>query len=71
VTDPRARLTELLDHRAAREAALIDALDRGLRSRDELLDAAWGDAPPGLRDVAALSLAAHLEKLREEGRYAG
>jgi glyoxylase-like metal-dependent hydrolase (beta-lactamase superfamily II) len=71
VTDPRARLTELLDHRAARETALLDALDRGLRSRDELLDAAWGDAPPALRDVAALSLAAHLEKLREEGRVPG
>jgi glyoxylase-like metal-dependent hydrolase (beta-lactamase superfamily II) len=71
VTDPRARLTELLDHRAAREAALVAALDRGLRTRDELLDAAWGDAPPALRDVAALSLAAHLEKLRDEGRYPG
>src|SRR4051794_34957126 len=68
VTDPQARLTELIDHRAAREAALLAALDRGLRTRDELLDAAWGDAPAALREVAALSLAAHLEKLREEGR---
>jgi glyoxylase-like metal-dependent hydrolase (beta-lactamase superfamily II) len=71
VTDPRARLTELIDHRAAREAALIAALERGLRERDDLLDAAWGDAPPALREVAALSLAAHLEKLGEEGRLPG
>jgi glyoxylase-like metal-dependent hydrolase (beta-lactamase superfamily II) len=68
VSDPRARLSELIAHRNAREAALIEALDRGLRTQDELLDAAWGDAPVGLRPVAAHSLAAHLEKLRAEGR---
>jgi glyoxylase-like metal-dependent hydrolase (beta-lactamase superfamily II) len=68
VTDPRARLDELLAHRRAREAALVAALDRGLRTRDELLDAAWADAPPALRDAAALSLAAHLGKLADEGR---
>jgi glyoxylase-like metal-dependent hydrolase (beta-lactamase superfamily II) len=68
VTDPAARLDELIAHRHAREAALVAALDRGLRTRDELLDAAWPDAPPGLRDAAALSLEAHLGKLREEGR---
>ena len=68
VTDPAARLGELIAHRNAREAALIAALDRGLRGEDELLDAAWADAPAALRPVAAYSLAAHLEKLREEGR---
>ena len=35
---------------------------------DELLDAAWDDAPPELRPFAAISLRAHLEKLRAEGR---
>jgi glyoxylase-like metal-dependent hydrolase (beta-lactamase superfamily II) len=68
VTDPEARLSELIAHRNAREAALIAALDRGLRSEAELLDAAWADAPAALRPAAAHSLAAHLEKLREEGR---
>jgi glyoxylase-like metal-dependent hydrolase (beta-lactamase superfamily II) len=68
VADPAARIDELIAHRAAREAALVAALERGLRSEEELLDAAWADAPAHLRPVAALSLAAHLEKLREEGR---
>jgi glyoxylase-like metal-dependent hydrolase (beta-lactamase superfamily II) len=68
IFDPLGRLGELLAHRRAREAALLDALARGLRDEDDLLDAAWSDAPPALRPVAALSLAAHLEKLREEGR---
>ena len=64
----RALAPELLAHRAAREAALVAALDRGLRTRDELLDAAWADAPPGLRGAAGLSLDAHVNKLHEEGR---
>jgi glyoxylase-like metal-dependent hydrolase (beta-lactamase superfamily II) len=68
VWDARAKLTEYLDHRRDRERRLLAALDAGLRSRDELLDAAWPDAPPALRDAAAVTLAAHLEKLRDEGR---
>lgn len=68
VRDADGRLAELLEHRAAREAALVAALDRGLRSRDELLDAAWADAPPALREAAGLSLDAHLGKLQDERR---
>jgi glyoxylase-like metal-dependent hydrolase (beta-lactamase superfamily II) len=68
VQDADGRLAELLAHRAAREAALVAALDRGLRTRDELLDAAWADAPPALRGAAGLSLDAHVNKLHEEGR---
>jgi glyoxylase-like metal-dependent hydrolase (beta-lactamase superfamily II) len=68
VWDPAAKLDEYIAHRLARESALVAALDAGLRTRDELLDSAWSDAPPELRDFAALSLASHLEKLAEEGR---
>ncbi|MGH2947125.1 MAG: MBL fold metallo-hydrolase [Solirubrobacteraceae bacterium] len=68
VWDPRAKLDEYLEHRLDRERRLLAALDRGLRTEDELLAAAWDDAPPQLRPVAALTLRAHLEKLREEGR---
>jgi glyoxylase-like metal-dependent hydrolase (beta-lactamase superfamily II) len=68
VWDPDAKLGEYLAHRAEREAKLVAALDAGLRTRDELLDAAWADAPPALRGAAAVTLEAHLGKLREEGR---
>ena len=68
VSDPAAKLDEYIAHRLERERRLLDALDAGLRGRDELLDSAWSDAPPALRDFAALSLASHLEKLAEEGR---
>jgi glyoxylase-like metal-dependent hydrolase (beta-lactamase superfamily II) len=68
VHDPAARVGELLAHRRDRERRLLEALAAGARSTDELLDAAWSDAPAALRPVAALSLGAHLEKLAEEGR---
>jgi glyoxylase-like metal-dependent hydrolase (beta-lactamase superfamily II) len=68
VWDPAAKLDEYIEHRLERERRLLEALDTGLRTRAELLDAAWSDAPPGLREFAGLSLASHLEKLAEEGR---
>ena len=68
VTDPAAKLDEYLAHRLDRERRLVEALGRGLRSEDELLDAVWDDAPPVLRPAATVTLRAHLEKLREEGR---
>lgn len=68
VRDPAAKLDEYLEHRLDRERQLVAALDAGLRGEDELLDAAWSDAPRELREPARLSLRAHLEKLADEGR---
>jgi glyoxylase-like metal-dependent hydrolase (beta-lactamase superfamily II) len=68
VLDPRSRLREYREHRLDRERRLVAALDAGLRTVDELLDRAWADAPAALRPAAALTLAAHLDKLGEEGR---
>jgi glyoxylase-like metal-dependent hydrolase (beta-lactamase superfamily II) len=68
VDDPSAKLDEYLDHRLDRERRLVAALDGGKRSVDDLLDEVWDDAPPELRGAAAVTLAAHLEKLDEEGR---
>jgi glyoxylase-like metal-dependent hydrolase (beta-lactamase superfamily II) len=68
VWDPAAKLDEYIAHRLERERLLLEALDAGARSTDALLDRAWADAPPALRPAAALTLQAHLEKLRDEGR---
>jgi glyoxylase-like metal-dependent hydrolase (beta-lactamase superfamily II) len=68
IWDVTGKLDEYIAHRGEREQRLLAALDRGLSSEDELLDAAWADAPVNLRPLAAISLRAHLEKLREEGR---
>jgi glyoxylase-like metal-dependent hydrolase (beta-lactamase superfamily II) len=68
VWDVRDRLDAYVAHRLDRERRLLAALDRGLRTEDELLDAAWDDAPAALRPAVAVTLRAHMEKLRTEGR---
>jgi glyoxylase-like metal-dependent hydrolase (beta-lactamase superfamily II) len=68
VWEPRAKLDEYIEHRLDRERRLVAALDAGLREPEDLLDEVWSDVPSELRPAAALTLAAHLAKLREEGR---
>lgn len=68
ITDPAAKLDQYLAHRLERERRLLEALAAGGRSVEELLDSAWSDAPAHLRPLAAVTLAAHLDKLKEEGR---
>lgn len=68
VGDARGKLAEYLAHRLAREERLLAALDDGLRTPEELLDAAWSEVPVELRPAAAVTLAAHLDKLGDEGR---
>ena len=75
VREPHAKLREYLDHRLEREAKLLDALDAGGRTADELLARAWSevdfDAAPLLRVAAGATLAAHLQKLDQEVRLPG
>ena len=68
VDDPEAKLAEYVDHRLDRERRLVEALAEGRRGTAELLDRAWSDVPAVLRPAAAITLAAHLDKLAEEGR---
>lgn len=68
VPDPEAKLGEYIAHRLDRERRLVAALDDGLRSVDDLLARVWDDAPAALRPAAAITLAAHLDKLAEEGQ---
>lgn len=71
VWDPAAKLDEYISHRLERERRLLEALDSGCRTEDELLDYAWSEVPAELRGAAALTLRAHLEKLEDEGRLPG
>ncbi len=68
--DGPALLRHYLDHRAAREAKLHDALERGLADEDELLAAVYDDVDPRALGLARRSLAAGLEHLEEQGRAA-
>ncbi len=68
VLDPDAKLAAYIAHRLERERLLLAALAAGGRTVEELLDAAWPDVPPALRPAAAVTLAAHLDKLADEHR---
>lgn len=68
VSDVAAKLEEYIAHRLERERRLVTALQDGRRTAGELLDEVWDDAPAPLRPAAAVTLAAHLDKLRDEGR---
>jgi glyoxylase-like metal-dependent hydrolase (beta-lactamase superfamily II) len=68
VRDPGAKLDEYRNHRLDRERRLLAALGAGKRGVGELLDEVWDDAPPELRPAAAVTLAAHLDKLADEGK---
>lgn len=68
VSDAQAKLAEYLAHRRAREERLVAALRDGARTTDALLEAAWSEVPAVLRPAAAVTLAAHLDKLEEEDR---
>jgi glyoxylase-like metal-dependent hydrolase (beta-lactamase superfamily II) len=67
VWDPKGKLDEYFAHRTDRENSLIISLKAGRRTVDELLDDVWSDVPAALRPAAAVTLAAHLDKLDEEG----
>jgi glyoxylase-like metal-dependent hydrolase (beta-lactamase superfamily II) len=68
VDDPAARLDQYISHRLERERRLVEALASGKRTVQELLDEVWSEVPAALRPPAALTLAAHLDKLEDEGR---
>jgi glyoxylase-like metal-dependent hydrolase (beta-lactamase superfamily II) len=67
IWEPETKVEEYIAHRYDREHKVILALGAGHRSIAELLDEAWSDVPPELRPIAIVTLAAHLDKLDEEG----
>jgi glyoxylase-like metal-dependent hydrolase (beta-lactamase superfamily II) len=70
VFDAQAKLREYLDHRAAREAQILEGLADGTRTVESLVERIYPDHPADVRELAARSVAAHLAKLEEEGRVA-
>ena len=71
VADPIARLEEYIEHRAAPERGVGDAIGQGERCPTALLARVWSDVPDELRPAAALVMEAHVGKLLAEGRIEG
>jgi ribonuclease/clavin/mitogillin len=68
VDDPAGLIDEYLVHRAERDRQILDAVRAGARTPEEIVARVYQELPDALRSAAADSVAAHLIKLREEGR---
>ncbi|WP_280151174.1 MBL fold metallo-hydrolase [Piscinibacter sp. XHJ-5] len=68
IADPRSAVTRLIDHRLAREAKVLRAIEEGCEGIDQLLARVYDDVHPALHAAARRSLLAHLLKLQAEGR---
>jgi glyoxylase-like metal-dependent hydrolase (beta-lactamase superfamily II) len=68
VDDPAALIDEYLAHRAERDRQILDAVRAGARTPEEIVARVYQELPDALRSAAADSVAAHLIKLREDGR---
>jgi glyoxylase-like metal-dependent hydrolase (beta-lactamase superfamily II) len=65
-----AKLREYLDHRAEREAQILEGLADGARTVGALVERIYADYPAEVRELAARSVVAHLAKLETDGRVA-
>lgn len=70
IPDPAAHVEALIDHRLAREAAILDALRAAPRTPAALVDLLYAPVDPRLRGAAERNVLAHLLKLLAEGRAA-
>ncbi|NVJ02156.1 MBL fold metallo-hydrolase [Myxococcus sp. AM009] len=67
IPDGPAKLQEYLDHRAAREALILQAVPPNGATLAQVVSLAYADTPPLLHPIAERSALATLEKLVEEG----
>ena len=65
--DSARQLDALLDHRLAREAAILGALGAAPHGSRAITDALYADVDPRLRRAAERNVIAHLAKLAEDG----
>lgn len=67
VTNPADFVRALRIHRRMREAAILDRLEKGDRTIQEIVRAIYRDTDPRLHGAAGLSVLAHLEDLVTRG----
>lgn len=67
IDDPEATLDRLLYHRLDREATVRRAVREGAGTPDEIVDAAYEKDVSDVRELARLTVVAHLRKLAVEG----
>ena len=68
MANAKGRIQEYVDHRLQRENKILNAWNRGLRDVHEIVRVVYTDVDPAMFSLAARSVTAHLERLREEKR---
>ena len=68
IEEPQQVITWYLAHRRQREQEILDAFNEGARDVESIVGAVYRAVDPSLHSLAAISVAAHLRKLEEEGR---
>ena len=72
IEEPRAAIDDYLEHRAAREAQILELLTTsGTTKIDDLVEVIYVDVDPELHPVARRTVHAHLLKLAKEGKAKG
>lgn len=72
IEEPLAKIDEYLTHRLAREAQVLDALQRsGTTTIEPIVKELYADVPEALHGMAAYSVWAHLLKLVDDGKATG
>jgi glyoxylase-like metal-dependent hydrolase (beta-lactamase superfamily II)/8-oxo-dGTP pyrophosphatase MutT (NUDIX family) len=65
--DPKKSVQQVLDHRAGREAKILDAVREGALHLEEIVRRAYADTPEADPRLAQLQSQAHLERLEAQG----
>ncbi len=68
--DPDAVIDWYLAHRAQRHREILESVEKGASTIDEIVETVYLDIDRSLHPLAARSVTAHLELLSEEGRIA-
>lgn len=67
ITDPATKIAEYVAHRHERLAQVRAAVERGVRTADEVVDLVYADLDPAVRPAAVQSVQAQLAYLRTSG----
>lgn len=68
--DPDAVIDWYLAHRLQRHAEILEAIETGASTIEEVVEIVYADVDRSLHPLAARSVSAHLELLSDEGRIA-
>ena len=68
MANAKAKIQEYLDHRVMRESRILEVWKDGVRDTEKIVERVYTDVAPAMYGLAARSVTAHLEKLREENR---